>query len=344
MKKTAGEAARQRKITMILIIVLIIALTVLGGGYYLLMQTKENAAKSQKSSSQMQTTVQTSQQDSGTVEYNGEAYKYNDHLSNYLFLGIDTKNSVDTYQTQQDAGQADAIFLVSMDRATEQLKVLFVPRDTMAEIEIFNPSGKSLGESTDHLNIQYAFGDGKQKSCELMKTAVSNLLDGLPIQGYCSMNMDGIPVITDFVGGVQITVPDNSLEDTYPEFKEGAVVDITGENAEKFVRYRDTDKTQSALVRQERQKTKHQALVQKAQEKAGEDAGFVADLYDSIKSYTVTNMGNDIFAKLLAASRNGITDTETVPGEGTQGENFDEYHVDEDALSDLIISMFYEKI
>ena len=139
-------------------------------------------------------------------------------------------------------------------------------------------------------------------------------------------------------------MPDNSLADVYPEFKEGAVVDITGENAEKFVRYRDTDKTQSALVRQERQKTYLQALVQKAQEKAGEDAGFVTDLYDSIKSYTVTNMGNDIFAKILAASRNGITDTETVPGEGTQGENFDEYHVDEDALSDLIISMFYEKI
>ena len=48
--------------------------------------------------------------------------------------------------------------------------------------------------------------------------------------------------------------------------------------------------------------------------------------------------------KLLAASQNGITDTETVPGEGTHGENFDEYHIDEDALSDLIISMFYEKI
>ena len=343
MKKTAREAARQRKITMILIIVLIIALTVLGGGYYLLMQTKENAAKSQKSSSQIQT-AQTSQQDSGTVEYNGESYKYNDHLSNYLFLGIDTRNSVDTYQTQQDAGQADAIFLVSMDRATEQLKVLFIPRDTMTKIEVFNPSGKSLGETTDHLNIQYAFGDGKQKSCELMKTAVSNLLEGLPIQGYCSMNMDGIPVITDFVGGVQITVPDNSLEETDPEFKEGAVVNITGENAEEFVRHRDTDKTQSALVRQERQKTYLQALVQKAREKAGEDAGFVADLYDSIKSYTVTNMGNDVFAKLLAASGNGITATKTVPGEGTQGENFDEYHVDEDALSDLIISMFYEKI
>ena len=119
-------------------------------------------------------------------------------------------------------------------------------------------------------------------------------------QGYCSMNMDGISVITDFVGGIQLTIPDDSLADVNPEYKKGAVVDITGETAEQFVRYRDIDKTQSALVRQERQKTFLQALVQKAQEKAGEDAGFVTGLYDSVKSYTVTNMGNDIFAKLLA--------------------------------------------
>ena len=306
MRKTAKEAVRQRKIYMVLIIILIIVLSVLGGGYYLLGQKKANEQKNVEQNSSSQTQAG-QEQSSDTVEYRGETYKYNDHLSNYLFMGIDTRNPIDTYQTQEDAGQADAIFLVSMDRSTEKIKVLFIPRDSMTKIEIFNPSGKSLGESTDHINIQYAFGDGKQKSCELMKTAVSNMLDGLPIQGYCSMNMDGIAVITDFVGGVQITI-------------------------------------QSALVRQERQKTFLQALVQKAQEKAAKDAGFVTDLYDSVQSYTVTNMGNDIFAKLLAASQNGITDTETVPGEGTQGKNFDEYHVDEDALSDLIISMFYEKI
>ena len=328
---------------MILIIILIIVLSVLGGGYYLLSQ--KNAASPQNGGQNSDSRNQTDLSQNGDiVEYKGETYKYNDHLSNYLFLGIDTREAVDTYQSQADAGQADAIFLVSMDRATEKIKVLFIPRDSMTRIEVFNPYGQSLGETTDHLNIQYAFGDGKEKSCELMKTAVSNMLDGLPIQGYCSMNMDGISVITDFVGGIQLTIPDDSLADVNPEYKKGAVVDITGETAEQFVRYRDIDKTQSALVRQERQKTFLQALVQKAQEKAGEDAGFVTGLYDSVKSYTVTNMGNDIFAKLLAAAQNGITDTETVPGEGTHGENFDEYHIDEDALSDLIISMFYEKI
>lgn len=343
MTKTTRKAIRQRKICMLLIIILIIVLFILGGGYYLLSQKNAASSKAdgQNSDSRNQTDLS---QNSDIVEYKGETYKYNDHLSNYLFLGIDTRETVDTYQSQADAGQADAIFLVSMDRATEKIKVLFIPRDSMTRIEVFNPYGQSLGETTDHLNIQYAFGDGKEKSCELMKTAVSNMLDGLPIQGYCSMNMDGISVITDFVGGIQLTIPDDSLADVNPEYKKGAVVDITGETAEQFVRYRDIDKTQSALVRQERQKTFLQALVQKAQEKAGEDAGFVTGLYDSVKSYTVTNMGNDIFAKLLAASQNGITDTETVPGEGTHGENFDEYHIDEDALSDLIISMFYEKI
>ena len=343
MKKNTRKAIRQRKICMLLIIILIMVLSVLGGGYYLLSQ--KNAASPQNGGQNSDSRNQTDlSQNSDIVEYKGETYKYNDHLSNYLFLGIDTRETVDTYQSQADAGQADAIFLVSMDRATEKIKVLFIPRDSMTRIEVFNPYGQSLGETTDHLNIQYAFGDGKEKSCELMKTAVSNMLDGLPIQGYCSMNMDGISVITDFVGGIQLTIPDDSLADVNPEYKKGAVVDITGETAEQFVRYRDIDKTQSALVRQERQKTFLQALVQKAQEKAGEDAGFVTGLYDSVKSYTVTNMGNDIFAKLLAASQNGITDTETVPGEGTHGENFDEYHIDEDVLSDLIISMFYEKI
>lgn len=343
MKKNTRKAIRQRKVCMLLIIILIIVLSILGGGYYLLSQ--KNAASPQNGGQNSDSRNQTDlSQNSDIVEYKGETYKYNDHLSNYLFLGIDTRETVDTYQSQVDAGQADAIFLVSMDRATEKIKVLFIPRDSMTRIEVFNPYGQSLGETTDHLNIQYAFGDGKEKSCELMKTAVCDMLDGLPIQGYCSMNMDGISVITDFVGGIQLTIPDDSLADVNPEYKKGAVVDITGETAEQFVRYRDIDKTQSALVRQERQKTFLQALVQKAQEKAGEDAGFVTGLYDSVKSYTVTNMGNDIFAKLLAASQNGITDTETVPGEGTHGENFDEYHIDEDALSDLIISMFYEKI
>lgn len=340
MKTKRRRSQRQSRARIVIVVIVIILVAALCVGYFLWKQT-QGVVKTSTGASQGETV---SSSDQSTVEYEGATYRYNDHLSNYLFMGIDSTEEVSEMESQLDAGQADSIYLVSLDRATEQVQVLSIPRDTITEIEVFNPSGISLGMTDNHINLQYAYGDGKEESCELMKTAVSNMLDGLPIQGYCSMNMDGISVITDFVGGIQLTIPDDSLADVNPEYKKGAVVDITGETAEQFVRYRDIDKTQSALVRQERQKTFLQALVQKAQEKAGEDAGFVTGLYDSVKSYTVTNMGNDIFAKLLAASQNGITDTETVPGEGTHGENFDEYHIDEDALSDLIISMFYEKI
>ena len=94
MKKTTRKAIRQRKICMLLIIILIIVLSILGGGYYLLSQKNAASSKAggQNSDSRNQTDLN---QNSDTVEYKGEIYKYNNHLSNYLFLGIDTRETVD---------------------------------------------------------------------------------------------------------------------------------------------------------------------------------------------------------------------------------------------------------
>lgn len=36
--------------------------------------------------------------------------------------------------------------------------------------------------------------------------------------------------------------------------------------------------------------------------------------------------------------------THTVPGEGVQGDYYDEFHVDQDGLQDLIYSVFTKKI
>lgn len=278
-----------------------------------------------------------------TIQYDGKVYQYNDHLSNYLFLGVDTREKVDTYKSINDAGQADAIFLISYDRAEETIQSILIPRDTMTQIEAFNPAGESLGMTEDHINIQYAMGDGKDKSCQLMKQAVSDLLYGVPIQGYCSMNMDGIPVLTDIIGGVPVTVPDDSLAEINPEFQQGAEVVITSENAEQFVRYRDIKKSQSAIVRMNRQKAFLQAYAKKAQEVSKKDSSLISRIYDGVQDYLVTNMSNDIFVKMLAAFSGG-TNMVTIPGEGVEGEIYDEYHVNEDQLYELIIQIFYKEV
>lgn len=281
----------------------------------------------------------------GAVLWNGKEYEYNDHLSNYLVLGIDTREKTETSVGQADAGQADAIYLVSRDRVKNTVTVISVPRDTMTEIETFTPGGESLGKSTDHISLSYAYGDGGHESCRLAREAVSNLFYGLPIQGYCAINMDGISALVQSVGTVTVTVPNDSLEAEYPEFTAGSQVTLNEENTEIFVRYRDTDERQSALARMERQEEFIRALGAAVKALAAQDSGFAGKLYETMRPYMVTSMGNDEFVRLMqSAAEGGASEGWTVPGQPVDGQYYDEYHVDDEALYEKIIETFYTEI
>lgn len=280
---------------------------------------------------------------SGTIIWEGKEYQYNDHLSNYLLLGIDTREPAETSVGQADAGQADLLWLVSRDRVENTVTVIAIPRDTMTEIEVFGPDGESLGKSVDHISLSYAYGDGSYESCRLAKEAVSHLFYGLPIQGCCALNMDGIPELTESVGTVTVTVPNDSLEEAFPEFQEGVQVTLDRNNTETFVRYRDTDKEQSALARMERQKEYLSAFGKAAGERAAQDPSFAGELYAALEPYMVTGMGKDEFVKLMESASGGrVSGSWTVPGEAVQGQYYDEYHVDDSALYEKIIETFYE--
>lgn len=283
--------------------------------------------------------------DSNTVTWQGKTYKYNQNLSNYLLLGVDKRTPAETRVGKADAGQADALFLLSLNRKTKEMTLISIPRDTMTDVESFDLEGKSLGKSKDHISLSYGYGDGGAESCKLTQEAVSNLFYGLPIQGYLAMNLDGIPELTKSVGGLTVTVPNNSLEYEYPEFAEGAEVTLTEENTEVFLRSRDVDESQSAIYRMERQKAFLDAFSKKAKECYEQNAKFAADLFVAIKPYTVTNISEDRLMKLFQTADEGDGYTEwTVPGEGTQGLSYDEYHVDDDALYTKIMETFYQEI
>ena len=58
----------------------------------------------------------------------------------------------------------------------------------------------------------------------------------------------------------------------------------------------------------------------------------------------VTNMGTDEFASVMQSLSAGSgSESWTVPGEGTEGKSYDEYHVDDNALYEKIIETFYEE-
>lgn len=279
-----------------------------------------------------------------TIVYGGKEYRYNEHLSNYVFMGVDTREPITEYETREEAGRADAIFLLSYDRVKKTVKCISIPRDTMTNVRMIAPDGTDLGTSVEHINMQYAFGDGKDESCRLVKEAVSALLYDIPIQGYCSLNMDGIAAAVEVLGSVEMVLADNSLEDVNAEYVKGAKITVTKENAEQIIRHRDTDVSQSAIARTNRQKELMKAVSDCAREKSTQDADFIVDMYESLKPYMVSNIGNDVLADLLEAkfdSENGVID---IPGEGVEGELYDEYHIDETSLYELVLQMFYEEV
>ena len=283
-------------------------------------------------------------EENDTVVYDGKRYRYNDDLDNYLFMGIDTKEPIEAYEVRGTSGQADSIYLLTYNRRTKQICGLAIPRDTITDIHEIASDGTDLGNKKDHINIQYAFGDGERESCELMREAVSKLLYGVPIRGYCALNMESIPIATEVIGGVELTVPDNTLAAVNADFYKGNYVTITGETAEQFVRYRDITQSQSAISRMERQKVFIKAFATKAKTMASQQEDFIVDMYQSVKDYMVTDMGIELFAELVSSADVPEKKIVNIPGKGIDGEDFDEYYINEGQLYELILQMFYNEV
>ena len=327
------DSKRRKKV----ILVTAVAGVILAAGVWLYREKKINDSFSITQENENVT------QDEQEVIWNGKPYQYNDHLSNYLFLGIDKEEVADVKVGSASAGQSDALFLVSYDRVTHALVKISIPRDTMTNIEAFDPDGESLGNTKDHISLAYGYGDGKTKSCELSKKAVSNLFYGISIRGYCSVSLDSLPLITESVDGLVVTIPNDSLKEVDENYQKGSTLQLNQENTELFVRYRNVDIPQSAMARLERQEEFLRAFGKKAEETYDKDPSFITKLYSDLKPYMVTNMGTDQFVDLMEAVSEGNSESWTVPGEGIQGTYYDEYLVDDSALYEKIIETFYEE-
>ncbi len=280
----------------------------------------------------------------GQVAWNDRIYTYNDHLSNFVIMGVDKEELVETEFGRADAGQTDALFLLSWDRVTGDVTVVTIPRDTMTSINVFGRDGTDLGPRVHHISLAYGFGDGKHESCRLTREAVSRLFYRLPIQGYCAVTMDAIEEISKVLGPVRVTIPNDSLKEKDAALVQGAELEVTEENVELFVRYRDTNRDNSALHRSERQSAYLQASYEKLLTSFQADSHVIADLYEAVTPYMVTNMGNDQFYKIMEGiSQGGRVTRWIVPGEGVITDRYDEYHVDQDAFYEQILNSFFEE-
>lgn len=281
----------------------------------------------------------------GTVSYNGRNYTYNTNLETYLLMGIDKEGPVETAADSVSGGQSDAMFLLVADKEKEQLSIVAINRNTMTPIEVYDESGKSLGELNAQICGQHGFGDGKKLSCSRSVSAVSKLFYNLPISGYMSINMGAIGDINDAVGGVEVNVlQDISSPDKGVDLKAGQIKTLNGNEAYCYLRSRDTSQFDSATDRLERQEQYLDSFIKRIQSQSQANSVLALDIYNSVKDYLVTDVDFTSLVTSLMGYEYSSDRMYTVPGETVKGDTYEEFNVDSDRFYDMVIKVFYSEV
>lgn len=308
---------------------LLVCVTAGAGVFWMLQQQKESSSLPTASA------LEDSSENMDTVVYNGITYTYNDRLNNVLFLGIDKEADSVEGETVGRNGQADCILLMIMDPDTRETKLLQISRDTMTDIDIYGITGSYLTTEHRQLALQYAFGESDARSCWLMKQAVSELLYSVPVSSAIALSVDGIGEITEAMGGVELTVP-KDYTSVDPSFAQGAVLNLQGDMAEKYVRYRDITVTGSNNDRMERQDQFIQAMVKQMQKLSGTEFQRILDTADP---YLTTDLSAGEFQDFRSYTIS--EEIERVPGTAAPGPEHEEFTVDDQQLYELILELFY---
>lgn len=285
---------------------------------------------------------------SETMEYEGKTYRRNSSVKAILCMGVDRNGPMVEETVHTFGGQSDGIYILAQDTARNTLKILMIPRDSMTEITLTDLNGNVLGKDIQHLTLAYAYGDGRELSCERTMEAVSGMLGGFTLDHYMAADIDVINMLNDSVGGVTVTVPVDGMEKRDPAFVKGATITLHGEQAEAYVRYRDINQHYSAFDRMERQKGYIMGFFQMVKENTRRNARTVEDLFEMIQDHMVTDMHKDEYLKVaMDALEMGELDEDgfySVPGEVVVTDVYDEFYVDQKALTPIMLELFYREI
>ncbi len=290
---------------------------------------------------------QTVELEEGQIFYNGEIWKYNEDILTFLCMGVDARTGVTDEKVPGKGGQADAILLIVADPHKESIQILNINRDSMVDIEIYDTDGGYAGTQKSQIALQYAYGDGRVGSCELMEKAVSNLFYGIPIHGYAALDMESIPTLNDAVGGVEVTVPEDMTK-YKSDWPKGATVSLLGDDALLYIREREDESAElgSNLKRIERQKQYLSAFVNQLKTKTKRDITFPVSLYGKVQKHMVTSLSMDeitYLATTLLGYDFSMENIHGIQGEMAMGEKNEEFYVDDEALRSVIIETFYER-
>ena len=278
-----------------------------------------------------------------TMQYGGRTWIYREReLTNLLLIGVDWEKSENTVSGHY-AGQADFLFLITIDRENEIVSTLQLDRDTMADIRIYGPLGDYTGIQKTQICLSHAYGKSDAQNCENTVWAVSRLLGGIPIDGYIALDMSGITALNDALGGVTVMLEED-FSALDPEMTKGVTLTLHGMQAETFIRSRMDVGDGTNASRMQRQRTFIRSAEELLVQRMNEDMNYVGALYDALVGHMTTDIERCwLINKTYECQDYRRPETKTLAGGHCIGaDGFMEFHADEDALNALLTEMFFE--
>ena len=284
--------------------------------------------------------------DQDIVEYNGVNYRLKRRITPILVLGVDQwTGDISDDNLFRSGGQADFQLIVVIDDNEKAIYSIIVNRDTMAEITILNMFGQPIGNQVAQICLAYSYGDGGITSCQLAVEAFSKYLKNVPVDHFFAMNLDGISILNDYLGGIEVTLMDDfTMYDSC--MRSGATLTLKGKQAEYFLRNRYSIGDGSNTSRMHRQTQYIDAVKDELAIRMNQSSTFILDLFDILNDYATTDMNRGLIVN-IANKANKYTICPSFEIEGTSILNeagYVEFYSDDISLMEVVLAVFYEPI
>ena len=278
------------------------------------------------------------------VTVNNMDYKPKEDIQSILLIGLDKYEEAVNNSGYNNDQQADFVMLFVIDNKNGTYSALQLNRDTMVDINVLGVAGEKIDTVNQQLALAHTYGNGKAVSCRNTVDAVSGLLNNIDIDRYISVTMDAVPVVTDLVGGVEVTINDD-FSSVDSSLVNGETVVLHGEQALTYVRTRQGLEDSSNVARMERQQQYLESLFSAFNEKAEQDDDSVVKASLELSDYILSNFTSYQLENLI----NNLADYEfgetyTLDGENKVGEKYMEFYADEDSVNDVVLDLFYQPI
>ena len=269
---------------------------------------------------------------SKTITRDGVQYFPRQDITVIMALGIDELGPVQPSGSHRNTGESDAVLLLILDQATESYTVLCLNRDTMLEVPVLGLGGKPAGYAYEQLALSHTYGEGLADSCENTRKAVSELFYGITIDHYVALNMEGIGIVNDAVGGVTVNVVDD-FSAVDPTLTKGTLT-LRGSRMDVG--------DQLNITRMGRHEQYMEGLMDAMKARLETSDTFVLNLYDQVAPYMVTDCSVNVISGLMdRCAEYTLAEVVSPEGENVVGEEFMEFYLDEEKLDELILRLFY---